>query len=215
MATVETNWLGFLPPDNDPDVFFLVKTEGGENVEGLEKPVGAHKAFLADISPVFKKMLFGPMKVTGEVIQVKETFPEVFNNVIGYIYKPPGDEFTLNEIRCPQQLFELLTVADKYEILNLTALISYTLGSLPISHENLLFSATVAKNYRPLYEEVSKRLMLRCLTFVTANDGLTLISKTKKNFPEATFDILDELLNVGKETFHLAGIWWIWLETDV
>ena len=215
MATVETNWLGFLPPDSDPDVFFRVKTEAGEIMEGSEKSVGAHKDFLADISPVFKKMLFGPMKETGEVIELKETFPEVFSCMLSYVYKPPRDEFTLNDIRCPQQLFELMTVADKYEILNLTALISYTLGSLPISHENLLFSATVAKNYLPLYEEVSKRLMLRCLKFVTTNDGFTLISKTQMNFPDATFDVLKELLNVGKETLTVAGIWRIWLKTNI
>ena len=211
---METNWLGVLPPDTDPDVFLLVKTEGGEQVEGLEQPVGAHKLFLADISPVFKGMFFGPMKETGEVIEVKEILPEVFCSMLSYVYKPPGDEFTLNDIRSPQDLFELMTVADYYQIQKLTALISEALGSLAISHENLLFTATVAKNYRH-FEDVSKRLMLRCLTFVTANDGLTLISETKKNFPEATFDILDELLNVGKETFHLAGIWSIWLETDV
>ena len=151
-------------------------------------------------------MLFGPLKEIGEVIEVKETFPEVFSAMISYIYKTPGDKFTLNDIRFPQYLFELMTVADKYEILNLTALISEALGSLAISHENLLFSATVAKQYRPLFEDVSKRLMLRCLNFVTTNDGLTLISKTKKNFPEASLDILNDLLNVGKETFQLAGI---------
>ena len=206
MATVETNWLGFLPPDSDPDVFFRVKSEAGEITEGPEKSVGAHKVFLADISPVFKEMLFGPMKKTGKVIEVKETFPEDFSAMISFIYKPPGNEFTLNDIGCPQQLFQLMTVADKYEILNLTTLVSEALGSLAISHENLLFSATVAKQYRPLFEDVSKRLMLRCLNFVTTNDGLTLISKTKKNFPEASLDILNDLLNVGKETFQLAGI---------
>ena len=173
MATVETNWLGFLPPDSDPDLFFRLKTEDGEIMEGPEKSVGAHKVFLADISPVFKEMLFGPMKGTGEVIEVKEIFPEDFSAMISFIYKPPGDEFSLDDIRCPQELFQLMTVADKYEILNLKGLISEALGSLAISHENLLFSATVAKQYRPLFEDVSKRLMLRCLNFVTTNDGFT------------------------------------------
>ena len=151
-------------------------------------------------------MLFGPMKEIGVVIEVKESFPEVFSAMISYIYKTPGDKFTLNDIRCPQHLFELMTVADKYEILSLRTSISEALGSLAISHENLLFCATVAKQYKPMFEDESRKLMLRCLNFVTKNDVLTLISKTKKNFPEATFDVLDELLNVGKETFQLAGI---------
>ena len=149
-------------------------------------------------------MLFGPLKEIGEVIEVKETFPEVFSAMISLIYKPTGDKFTLNDVTCPQRLFELMTVADKYEILKLRTSISEALGCLAISHENLLFCATVANQYKPMFEDESRRLMLRCLNFVTKNDVLTLISKTKNNFPEATFDVLDELLNVGKETFHLA-----------
>ena len=175
MSIVETNWQSFLSPDCafPPDVFFLVKTEDDENGEGPENSIGAHRLLLAGVSPVFRGMLCGPMRETGEVIEVMETTPEAFTTMIGFIYKPPGDEFSLDDIRCPQELFQLMTVADKYEILNLKALISEALGSLAISHENLLFSATVAKQYRPLFEDVSKRLMLRCLNFVTTNDGFT------------------------------------------
>ena len=51
----------------------------------LEKSVGIHKVFLADISPVFKGMLFGLLKETGEEIEVKETFPEVLISMLGYV----------------------------------------------------------------------------------------------------------------------------------
>ena len=66
--------------------------------------------------------------------------------MIAYIYKPPGDEFTLTDISCPQKIFELLAIADRYEILNLKTLTMDALGSLPIRRENVVFAATVAKN---------------------------------------------------------------------
>ena len=53
-----------------------------------------------------------------EIIEVKETTHEAFSSMIAYIYKPPGDEFTLTDISCPQKIFELLAIADRYEILN-------------------------------------------------------------------------------------------------
>ena len=109
MTLREVNWQRFLSPDSalPPDVSFLV-VDSGENVEGSGKAIGAHRLLLAGSSPVFNKMLFGPMKEMGEVIEVKGTTPEAFNTMISYIYAPPLHEFTLDDIQCPQKLFELL-----------------------------------------------------------------------------------------------------------
>ena len=111
MALQKVNWQSFLSPESDlpPDVFFLVKPED-ENAEGSGKSIGAHRLLLAGVSPVFKSMLFGPMKEVGEVIEVKETTHEAFNAMISYIYAPPLHEFTLDDIQCPQKLFELLAL---------------------------------------------------------------------------------------------------------
>ena len=150
MAILETNWHNFLSQDSEipPDVFFLVITNDGVNVEGSGRAIGAHKLFLAGVSPVFRSMLFGPMAETGEVIEVKETTPEAFNTMISFFYQPPGDEFTLDDIRCPQKLFELLLLSDMYEILSLKTLTSNALETLPIAIGNMIFVATVAKNYK-------------------------------------------------------------------
>ena len=124
MAIVEANWHTYLSPHSQipPDVFFLVKTEDGEEMdmddESSKKTIGAHKFLLAGISPVFRGMFLGLMKETEKTIEVKDTTPEAFSTMIDYIYKPPGDEFALNNVRCPQKLFELLAIADRYEILN-------------------------------------------------------------------------------------------------
>ena len=153
MAIVEADWHTYLSPGSEipPDVFFLVKTEAAEKAETSRESFGTHKVLLAGNSPVFRRMFFGPMMETGEVIEVKETTPEAFGTMIDYIYKPPGEEFSLQDIRCPQKLFELLAIADRYEILNLKTLTVDALGSLSISRENLIFSATVAKKYRQLW----------------------------------------------------------------
>ena len=206
---METNWLGLTPPKSAPDVFFLVKADDGENMEAHKvfladiSPVfkgmfkhGAHKVFLADISPVFKAMFFGPMKETGKMIEVKETFPEAFCNMINLLYKPAGEYFTPSDIKhsCPQKLLQLVIVTDFYEIVKLKTLALEAIRSLEITHENLLFYARVAKKYRDLTEEGSKMLSLRCLQFITKIDTLTLFSKTKMNFPEANFQDLHELM---------------------
>ena len=65
------------------------------------------------------------------------------------------------------------------------------------------------KNYKLLFEDVSQKLLLRCLNWIKGGgvrDTNTLISETKKNFPDASLDVLYELLNVDKETFQLPPL---------
>ena len=209
---MDTNWQALLSPDSDvpPDVFFLVTTDKHLEAEG--KYIGAHRTLLSCVSPVFKGMLLGPMKERGEVIKVEGTTHWAFNMMIYFIYKVPGQDWQGHlgkVINCPQKLFELLTVADRYEILSLKTLTSDALGSLLISNENLIFTATVAKNYELLFEDVTHKLLLRCLNWIKGGgirDTATLISETKKNFPDASLDVLYELLNVDKETFRLPPL---------
>ena len=124
MSILETDFRVFLSPDSDlpPDVFFLIQGEDEES-GGQSKPIGAHRFILAAVSPVFRRMFFGPMKETAEEVEVKETTPEAFEAMIKYIYNPPGGEtFNLDQIGCPQKLFELLTLVNKYQILSLATL---------------------------------------------------------------------------------------------
>ena len=216
MAIVEADWHSYLSPHSEipPDVFFLVKTEDGEEMdvddESSKNRIGAHRFLLAGVSPVFRGMFLGPMKETGKTIEVKDTTPEAFRTMVDYIYKPLGGEFSLNDIRCPQKLFELLAIADRYEILSLKTLTMDALGALPIRKENMIFTATVAKNYRRLYDDVGSKLMLKCLKFLLdsttrGGDIFALLVETKETFPDASFDILHELINVGRETLQLPG----------
>ena len=87
---------------------------------------------------------------------------EAFDTMINYIYNPLGGErFNLNHLGCPQKLFELMTVAQKYQILNLTTMTSDALESLTVIRENVIFTATVAKNYKTAFDDVSTKLLVK------------------------------------------------------
>ena len=211
MSIAEVNWMPYLSQDSDlpPDVFFLVK---GEGEGGDEKTIGAHKLLLSGVSPVFKGMFFGPVKETAEVIEVKESTPEAFGTMINFIYNPPGrDPFNLNQIGCPQKLFELLYLANRYQVCKLATMTSDALGTLAITRENMIFTATVAKNYKTAFDDLSTKLLMKCLKFLLdttrgAGDIYALITETVDNFPGANLDILRELIEVGNATRQLEGI---------
>ena len=210
ISLAETDWQSFLSPSSNlpPDVFFLVK---GEEGEGQSKTVGAHRFLLASVSPVFRGMFFGPMKETGEVVDVKETTLEAFDTMVKYIYHPlSGDAFNLNHVRCPQKLFELLTLANQYQVFKLAMMTSDALKSFAITRENMIFTATVAKNYKGAFDDVSSKLTVKCLKFLfdaTSGGGdiCALIKETVDNFPGADLDILRELIDVGSATLQLPG----------
>ena len=212
MSVAETDWQSFLSPGSNlpPDVLFLVKDEESE---GQSNKIAAHKLLLAGVSSVFRGMFFGPVRETGEEIEVKETTFEAFDTMVRYIYNPPGgDPFNLDQIGCPQKLFELLTLANKYQLAKLTTMASDALESLAITRENMVFTATVVKKYRrTLFDDLSSKLTMKCLKFLfdttsSGGDICALIKETVDNFPGANLDILRELIDVGSETLQLPGI---------
>ena len=96
MSIVESgSWKNLLTPDSvfPPDVFFLVKGDDEPKENDAGKRIAAHRIFLTGVSPVFMGMLCGPLKETGEVIEVKGTTVEAFSTMINYIYKAPGRFF--------------------------------------------------------------------------------------------------------------------------
>ena len=210
---VETNWGAFLSQDSElpPDVSFCIK----EDDEDGGKIFRAHKLLLAGVSPVFRQQFFGPMKDTEEVVEVEETTSEAFDTMLSYIYKLPGkDTFTLGKKDC-QKLFELLTLARKYMIPNLETVTLIAIEALAITRENMIFTATVATKYKKIFDDVCNKLLVKCLEWLFettkgAGDIFALIMETKNNFPEASLDILHELLSVGNESLQVPGSYNQW-----
>ena len=203
MSIVETSWQQFLVPDSEvpPDVFFLVKREDGDD---SSRPIGAHRAFLAGVSPVFRKMLYGPLK-EGEEIEVKFTTSEAFNTMISYIYKPPSsgyfslvpnfrepDKFFLgpvslsddeeqensedemnpdhrSRIHCPQKFFDLLNLAEYYQISSLKRDLASTVqNTMTITEGNLILAAKLGKKHQGMlpFDEISTKILGKCLKFL-------------------------------------------------
>ena len=216
MAIVDTDWHNFLLPDSNipPDVSFLVRevdeTHGVDTCQ-CRKSIRAHKLLLAGSSPVFRGQFFGPMKERGDVVEVKNTSAEAFATMIRYIYRSPGeDTFTLDAIICPQTLMELHELAERYQILGLKLKTTVALDTLAITRENMIFTASIAQNYKSMFEDTCQKLQMKCLKFLydTNSSGsmVGLIQKTKESFPEADLNILYELINVGHAEAGLQGI---------
>ena len=196
----QADWVGFLSADSDapPDVFFLVKGTDGKSTK-----IGAHRLLLAGISPVFKRMFFGPMKETENMLEVKETSPKAFRAMINYIYarRPQNVLYNVMDVDI-KTLFELYALSDRYDILNLQTKIMGSLWEFELTRENLISTATVANSYKELFVDLSTELLMMCLKFY-----LELDTAAKENLPnqETNLDILDELMEVGRSSLHLTG----------
>ena len=78
------------------------------------------------------------------------------------------------------------------------ALVRSILESLPITSENMIFTATVAKDFA-VFENVSKMLLAKCGQFCTsklktADDVFTFLKDTQDNFPEHDRELLLEVM---------------------
>jgi len=167
MAFAVTDWKAFLSPDSEfpPDVCFLLTGEDGNSTLAIR----AHKWPLAGVSPVFMKQFFGPKQDERELIDVEKTTAEAFQTMIDFIYsktssRAGGQEaFSLKSISCPQKLYELLEVSDRYQVLGLKSLAKEGLHNFNVTRENGMFAATVANKYMVLFEDLSMSLSMKCL----------------------------------------------------
>ena len=167
MAVRNANWKSFLPEESEvpPDVFFLVHEEDGQSAR-----IGAHRLLLAGVSPVFKRMFFGPMKETKEVMEVEDTSAQAVRAMIIYIYHK--DYISEEVLTDTSTLFELYALGDMYDILNLKTKIMVYLYDLEVTKETLVSAATIARSYRGIFTDLSEDLMMRCLKlYLALEDG--------------------------------------------
>ena len=223
MSIDQTNWSVFLKEDwgLPTDIVFNVIEKDEEKKEDSEAEsedkdktaqIKVHKFILAGVSPVFRKEFFGPLKTCGDIVDIKETTIEAFTTLINYIYMPSSsEEFSLKDISCPQTLCQVLNLAERYQMPVFRTEVFSVLQSLPITSENMMFTATVAKNYA-VFEDVSKMLLSNCAKFCetklkTADDVFTFLNQTQINFPDCDNQMLLEVMRANakcpncKETF--------------
>ena len=165
-----------------------------------ESRIGAHRVLLGAISLVFRRKFFGPMKETNEETEVKDTSPEAFQAMINYIYAPRPED-VLSHISCPKILFQLFALADFYDILPLkTNILNYLWEFVEINREKLIYTAQLSFSYRELYADISTEMLKTCLKVY-----LELDETAKNSFPEASVQIVHQLMEFGKSTLQLSG----------
>ena len=215
MAFVRIKWSQYLEPDSElpTDVVFIVEEEyQEENQKGQQeqhqeqqqeqkkvKKVPAHKFLLAGASPVFRRQFLGAAKENTAEVVIKDTTIEAFTTMINFLYVDPHPkQFTLEDIDCPQRLCEVVNISERYQIPDLLKMATSALENLPVTKENLIFTAMTAKNYS-VFDKVSKMLTTKCQAFLssklkTAEDVFSMIVRTKESFPGADMDVLYDLL---------------------
>ena len=195
MSITDTDWKTFLSPDSDypPDVSFLV-TDGEDNRS--TKNIRAHKGLLAGVSPVFRKQFFGEMKDEREEIEVENTTAEAFQVMVDFIYRPPGqDIFIMNIQDCPQKHFEVLELAERYQIWALKALVKESLQNFVVTRENMIFAATALCGY-PHVKMSIRHLSQTFTTFPFCSSRIIrLVQKNQK-------------VLMGLRSFRPAGVLW-------
>ena len=203
MAFVRTNWAQFLKSDSElpTDVVFRVEERNEREETNVEK-VFAHKLLLAGASPVFRKQFFGALKEATDEVLVQDTTIEAFTTMIHFMYMAPEEteKFALKIPNCAQSLCELVNISERYQILELNKMAKLSLENFLVTEENLIFTATNAKNYS-VFEDVSSMLTEKCLYFLmtsltSAKDVFSLIVKTREAFPDADMDILFSLIKM-------------------
>jgi len=131
--------------------------ENESSVDVHDKEIMAHKFIMAACSPVFKKMFYGVMKETSDIIPVKHTTADAFSRLIDYIYQV--------DICCEGmtilETFDLVNLAERYDVPELMDELTEQMKLVPITMKNIMEVATTANKFSH-FEAASSALMLTC-----------------------------------------------------
>jgi len=195
MTLKEIGWGQFLgsDPPLPSDVTFRVIEE--EMVVGELK---AHKFFLATVSSVFRKQFFGKLAEKKEVIDLKETTYDAFKFLLNYMYCG-SDVDGLEGVNELEEVFEIINLAEKYDIKSLSEEIPKQLELLYIEEANVLDVSRTAVVFKH-FEIVSSQLLSRCSEFLKVvlktDEDIATFCNSFVRFPEDQQMVLD-LLNMS------------------
>ena len=226
MALVKIDWEQFRTESSEipPDIFFraLPKIRRIDNIEmdsdeecDQATMIGAHKLLLAAVSPVFRANFFGPMKMEGELMVVRETTVEAFTTLINFIYWPPGKEaFSLKHITSFEQLCDIVEISERYQILDLRKVAVEALENLEITSKNVIPAATVADTFKA-FEDVKNLLINKSLAFIDrtmndVDDVFSFMLEAKQDNPENGLELFHGLLKEREKKrrcLHVTDEW--------
>jgi len=155
-------------PTNIPtDVTFEVKEKNpqGDHDNGNETSTfRAHKMVLAVASPVFQAEFFGLAKEVTDVIPVSDTTKEAFDTMLNHVY--------LKDVNLDvsfEKIFEVVNLAEKYEMQSLMNKIVEHLNSQEIDSEEFVLEIFELADMFPGFQEASKLLLSKCAKFMVTH----------------------------------------------
>lgn len=207
MTLKEIAWGQFLSSDPPlpPDVTFRMIE--GEVVVGELK---AHKYFLASVSSVFRKQFFGKLAERKKIIDIKETTYDAFKFLLNYIYN--GSDVWMKGEGNLEEMFEIINLAEKYDIRTLREEIPKHLDEFDIEENNVLEVSRTAEVFKH-FESVSTQLLTKCSDFLKlvlkTDDDISNFCNSFVKYPEDQRLVAD-LLNMNnvkyEEVFNLEAM---------
>ena len=156
----------------------------------------AHKHFLAAVSSVFRKQFFGKLAEKKAIIDIKETTYDAFKFLLNYIYNGLSD---LEDGNSLEDMFEIINLAEKYDMRTLGDEISNLMYELNIEEANVLEVSRTAEGFKQ-FEVVSSQLLFKCSEFLKlvllTEEDLAIFCHSFVRNPEDYQMVLD-LLNRG------------------
>ena len=148
-----------------PDIHFEIEDNEGTSLGIL----GGHRTIMALKSPVFKAMLYGPLKETGDQIRIKNSSMKAFQTMLTYIHDGEMD-WEFEDLDLIQGLKEVFHIADLAERYNLPGLKQKTIEYAEDFRypEEKLFEVASLAEQSAVYKEVSNALHKNCVDYLTA-----------------------------------------------
>lgn len=153
-----TNYFTTDPPLPFDVTFSII--EGGVVTEQIL----AHRFLLATCSSVFCTQFFGVLAEKRKIVPIKETTGHAFNFLLQYMY---GFSLDYDQITV-DQLFEILNLAERYDVAVLKEHVTAKLAELPVIEEEVIEVAQVALAYSH-FETASNSVLLTCSRILKKN----------------------------------------------
>ena len=143
------------------DIHFDIEDEAGTKLGSF----GGHKNILALKSPVFKAMLFGSLRETGDRIKIKATSMKAFKTMLLYVYGVDEEWFPWSlDMR---DIFLTMDLALRYNFPGLQEKVLRHAEMVFIEKERLLEIAKTAESFH-IYAELSEAVLTTCANFLLA-----------------------------------------------
>ena len=175
-----------------------IKFKVVDKEDGLVTTLEAHKIILALHSDHFKNAFFGSgVKFKEEeegIMVIKETTRAAFEDFVGFYYEKDIEL----EKKSLRELYEILNLAERYQVAELKERVSDHIKSFPLSIDNVVEVAAAATQDFSHFEKTSEALYASCVAIVETKltDLQSVVNFIQRNGEEATvMKLLKELKN--------------------